>query len=147
MQISCDEALCHINSIEFRPIIARLIKKQKWSESQALKAIVLYKRFLLLTKKHKDLHIIPSLEIDEVWHEHILLTKQYHYDCQNIFGSYFHHDPEDANAPINIDVDLAFEKTQKLYYEEYGEPLDTIMPLSLLPRIAFIFNKIIKKIA
>jgi hypothetical protein len=71
----------------------------------------------------KDPFLPPSLEIDFIWHAHILDTKKYSEDSVRIFGHYLHHDPyfglngkEDENLLIR-----SFGLTQQLYYEEFGE--------------------------
>ena len=35
----------------------------------------------------------PTKLMDTIWHHHILDTKNYHNDCNNIFGFYLHHKP------------------------------------------------------
>lgn len=51
-----------------------------------------YRGFLFINWKYSEEKHIPSMGIDEFWHAHILHTRDYMRDCQEIFGYYFHHD-------------------------------------------------------
>lgn len=94
----------------------------KWHRAEALHCMQLYKNFLLLQKKHFPEFLVPSREIDEFWHNHILYTQQYHADCAAIFGHYLHHQPasptEDMQQLVND-----YLKTKQYYFAEFGEEL------------------------
>eukprot|EP01116_Phalansterium_solitarium_P017493 TRINITY_DN431_c0_g1_i1.p1 TRINITY_DN431_c0_g1~~TRINITY_DN431_c0_g1_i1.p1 ORF type:complete len:232 (+),score=15.46 TRINITY_DN431_c0_g1_i1:172-867(+) len=34
----------------------------------------------------------PDVEVDKIWHKHILQTRKYAEDCQLVFGEFLHHD-------------------------------------------------------
>lgn len=36
---------------------------------------------------------MPSVAVDELWHEFIIFTRDYHDFCNNVYGAYLHHDP------------------------------------------------------
>ncbi len=93
----------------------------RWIEGEAKHCEYLYKNFLLLSKMHAGESLVPTRQIDEFWHNHILYTKQYTQDCFMIFGHYFHHAPaaEDDGALL---VDQ-FLKTKQYYREAFGEEL------------------------
>jgi hypothetical protein len=38
-------------------------------------------------------------EVDNMWHNFILYTKDYHEFCQRFFGEYLHHQPDVAEGP------------------------------------------------
>ncbi len=64
--------------------------------------------------------------MDKMWHYHILDTRAYCRDCDNVFGGYFHHFPyfgmrseEDASNLVN-----AFEQTKAHYADAFGEQMD-----------------------
>lgn len=72
----------------------RLVTKLKWSEERADKAIPEYLRFLhLLSVSKNGVSMAPSMEVDEVWHAHILHTALYAKHCQEIAGRFIHHSP------------------------------------------------------
>ncbi len=69
-----------------------------------------------------------------VWHAHILHTEEYAEFCQNVFGFFLHHHPHQGkdNQLTDTDIAKAFEQeTQKLYYLEFGEYIEAVVPLSL----------------
>lgn len=123
-------AIDYINNMDMSKIEEKLQKKDplvsvEWSEQEVCQAIRYYKNFLILNVKYGDQKKIipPSLEMDEIWHHHILDTRKYITDCNNIFGYYFHHYPyfgtrgeDDKKA-----LDLTFNITQELHLEEFGE--------------------------
>ena len=127
---SLTDAKAYIDAIDFSQIIDKMIMKDKWKKEEAIKACELYKRFLYLKKKHENTNdaLPPSEDIDEFWHNHILDTKKYKVDCDRIFGSYLHHYPYlgiDDKTDMN-DLQIFFEKTQKLYFEEFGDYIYTV---------------------
>ena len=62
-------------------------------------------------------------EIDNMWHNFILYTRDYTDFCMNVFGEYFHHEPDIAETnPQSIDEfteDL--EKFLFYTYDQLGE--------------------------
>ena len=94
----------------------------RWTKEDAGKCCQLYKNFLLLQKKHLPLPLVPTREIDEYWHNHILHTKNYVEDCEHIFGHYLHHQPKTpADASDTLIAD--FLQTKALYLAEFGVSL------------------------
>lgn len=71
-----------------------------WSMKKIKRAISYYRGFLFLCWKYPDESNVPNKEIDEVWHNHILFTKKYVRDCDDIFGRYVHHNPDFGLPPI-----------------------------------------------
>ncbi|MBV9575511.1 MAG: hypothetical protein JO149_02680 [Gammaproteobacteria bacterium] len=98
----------------------------RWTQADALHCLQLYKNFLFLQKKHLPLPLVPTREIDEFWHNHILYTRNYFHDCEQIFGHYLHHQPA---SPMEDKEKLAqdFLRTKALYCEEFKEPLTVML--------------------
>lgn len=120
------EAKAYIDSIDFSKIIYKLVNYHGWLENDAIQTCSQYRRFLFLNKKFNDKHgqLPPSEDIDEFWHSHILDTQAYVKDCQAIYGKYMHHYPYfgiGVDGTNEDDLNNAFEITQKLYLQEYGE--------------------------
>lgn len=65
------------------------------------------------------------LEVDEIWHHHILATRQYMKDCLGIFGYYFHHYPcfGTRSQGDKSNLGTAFEVTQRLHEIEFGSKM------------------------
>ncbi|MBM3205024.1 hypothetical protein FJZ48_03545 [Candidatus Uhrbacteria bacterium] len=121
-----EEIEAALNSLDLSRIRFKLVHPGEgydWSEEKAVRVERYYKRFLFLTVT-SDEPIVPTEEIDTFWHAHILDTRKYHTDCQQVFGFYLHHFPyfglrgeQDA-----ANLAYAFARTKCLYQERYGEP-------------------------
>ncbi|MEO8065562.1 MAG: hypothetical protein ABI643_01755 [Candidatus Doudnabacteria bacterium] len=115
-------------NLDLEPIKVKLMDAEEgpgWSLKMCDSVEVLYKRFLLLNATHP--HIVPTREIDQFWHMHILDTYKYTQDCEDLFGHYLHHFPYFGmrGASDASDLKLAFANTLALYAAKYGEPLET----------------------
>jgi len=93
------------------------ISEQEWD-----KAEVEYRRFLTLKQIYPGVSLVPSKQVDQVWHAHILDTRAYREDCSKLFGRFIDHYPyfgiygeEDCQALQN-----AFEVTVSLYEGHFG---------------------------
>lgn len=124
-----------IDTVDLNSTINRLTTVHHWKEAWALKAVEQYRHYLFLKIKYGKTHALPpSLDIDEVWHAHILHTEEYTEFCQQAFGFFLHHHPHHGknNELTDADIAKAFEEeTQKLYYLEFGEYIEAVMPLPL----------------
>lgn len=62
-------------------------------------------------------------EIDEMWHEFILFTKDYTHFCQHYFGEYLHHLPNIFdNLPVSREEETAeIKKLLPYIYDHFGE--------------------------
>lgn len=82
-----------IKALDLEPIKFKLVREMGWSLERADRVESLYKGYLLLVATYPDEVHVPTEEIDEMWHAHILDTYKYMADCKNIFGYYLHHFP------------------------------------------------------
>ncbi len=122
-----------ISGLDFEPIIVKLIDKKEgkgWSVEKAKEEVDRYKKFLFLNAKYPNRRIVPTLDVDAVWHAHILDTMKYAEDCERMFGCFFHHFPyfgmrgdEDAKA-----LGFAFSETKHFYHLEFGESFGSESP-------------------
>lgn len=123
---SLDQARAYLDALDLRYIIRVMCSSQyplpRWTEADAQHCAQLYKNFLWLNKKYLPQPLVPTREIDEFWHNHILYTKQYMHDCQAIFGFYFHHAPSSPDENPEILVDN-FVTTRRLYLAEFNQAL------------------------
>ncbi len=53
-----------------------------------------YKEYLQKCKDNRGAELVPGPEVDMMWHEHILHTKQYAKFCKDYFGYFLHHTPK-----------------------------------------------------
>jgi hypothetical protein len=124
--ISLEEARHYIDALDLRYIVDAMCDSQyplpRWTLSDAIHCSQLYKNFLYLFKKHLPIQLVPTKEVDEFWHNHILYTKNYHRDCMQIFGHYLHHEPANPNENSD-DLINDFVITKQLYLAEFNQPL------------------------
>ena len=114
-----------INNLDLSMIADAMARRLKWLPSEVNETCRYYKNFLFLKYKYPKEMIVPSTDVDEVWHNHILDTKKYKVDCKNIFGKYLDHYPYfgmDAHS-TREDLSNAFKRTQELHIQEFNYPI------------------------
>lgn len=134
-----DQSREKIDSLSLNYIKQKFIHRDGWLEMEADAAVEQYKNFLWLHLKYPDAVLSPSLDIDLVWHEHILSTKFYLKDCEEIYGYFLHHAPQDVGEPLNEE---AFALMKSLYKKETGKDLLPVRPNTWLRR--FIKKLVVK---
>ncbi|MEO0469018.1 MAG: glycine-rich domain-containing protein-like [Bacteroidota bacterium] len=113
--------------MDLAPVKRRMMHQPSgsWSFQQAEQVEPIYKAFLSLAHKYKGKkRIIPTEEIDAMWHCHILHTQKYHQDCLQAFGEMIHHYPGDEEIMTEAEQQQSFSQTQRLFKEEFGINLD-----------------------
>jgi len=95
----------------------------RWTRRQAFLAIDRYKAFLFVSYLYPEVLLVPTQEIDRVWHCHILHTRKYRQDCEMLFGYFIDHEPESESCDESSseDLDAVFAQTQALLalFEQY----------------------------
>jgi hypothetical protein len=85
-------------------VISRLVESEPYnrmSREEILVRVTEFKKFMaLLVINHKKNRRVEMLskEVDEIWHTHILFTKEYQDFCKMLVGEYVHHAP---NVPVD----------------------------------------------
>jgi hypothetical protein len=101
-----------LNKLDLHPVAKKLIfcdNATGRTLQQTEYAISLYKMFLCLHFLFPDIELVPTKEIDEVWHTHILLnTYKYIQDCQDLYGYIFHH-----YSPVNETLEFKYQHYKK----------------------------------
>jgi hypothetical protein len=70
----------------------------------------------------KGFYLTSELElIDQIWHQFILMTQDYHDFCESIFGRYLHHQPEIHNQTSSIEK-FDLDAQIKLIETTFGFP-------------------------
>lgn len=85
-----------------------------WNETKLNQAESGYRCFLALCKTEPKKKVRPTKTVDEVWHSHILFTRQYHEDCKAYFGYYLHHRPLASDSPMEGEDMNAMLKARQL---------------------------------
>lgn len=79
----------------------RLAQKHGWSPTQIRLALQEYRRFVFLAGVSGH-EVTPSADVDAVWHEHLLFTRDYWGAfCTQVLGAALHHEPgtRDEDVP------------------------------------------------
>jgi hypothetical protein len=109
-----------IKNLDLERIVKKAQTKNQWSNDKAAHAEKRYRNFLLLFSTLEDgVPIIPTQDIDTVWHEHILDTHAYMDDCHAVFGYYLHHVPFFGQEEPDRVADLS--NTEQAYEKMFGE--------------------------
>lgn len=108
-----------LKALNLSPIAAYLMNPQNgygWCRRKALPAIGRYKTFLFVCYLYPQVRLVPTQEIDCVWHAHLLHTRLYRQDCQWLFGYFIDHEPNSAfgGEAERQNRDAAFIQTQSL---------------------------------
>ena len=115
-------ALERAAGLDFSMLKRKLGEEKGWSPGHQNEVEDLYCRFLALNVVYRDQKICPTGPIDEFWHAHILDTRAYERDCQNLFGEYLHHFPYfGMRGPADrADLETAFEQSRVLFIRHFG---------------------------
>ncbi|MEO0645989.1 MAG: glycine-rich domain-containing protein-like [Cyanobacteria bacterium J06650_10] len=118
--------LAKLSATDFGPIAFKLMNPEEgepWSLTRATQAIEQYRRFLFLSKHYPNHRIVPSREVDQVWHMHILDTAKYREDCDTLFGKFMDHWPYFGmkDAAEREELNEAFSDTQTLMEAHFGK--------------------------
>ncbi len=126
----------YIEQLDFSKMINKLINQSipnpynsyQWERVALEQAVNRYKKYLFILVKYKNDYdmLPPTLEIDEIWHHHILDTQKYMDDCQFLYGQYLHHYPyfglEEQGTNYKV-IYEALQRTRKLFFLEFNEEL------------------------
>lgn len=74
-------------------VMRRVAQETKWDKAQLVLAESEYREFLSICKAEPDASPSPTRNADQVWHAHILFTREYMRDMNGYFGKYLHHSP------------------------------------------------------
>lgn len=110
-----------LKTLDWGPIAFQLHRHGR-NYQQVQQAIAQYLMFLVLIYLHPNIKIVPTQEIDVVWHYHILDTTKYESDCQQLFGRFLHHFPYFGlrGELDRQNLDAAFAQTSALFQQYFG---------------------------
>lgn len=111
-----------IVSLDLILIERKVMKDHNWSPARAADAVEGYRQFLVLMLEFPGRSLVPSEDIDKVWHQHIEWTERYEQDCHRIFGRLQHHYPCFEMGPERaVRQRSNREATIALFKERFGE--------------------------
>jgi hypothetical protein len=90
-----------LESFEAPYLEEKLLAEGVFASSAAFdRAFVEFKKFVALRSFFGRGLGMASEAVDEVWHQLILFTQQYHEFCDRFLGEYFHHSPKTSLTPL-----------------------------------------------
>lgn len=104
------------------PLIKRLMERHLWSYHEAKRGTWRYLMFLFLVTQYPCQTLVPTQEIDVIWHEAMSITAQYRTMCQELCGGIIEH-VEESEVQQNSeaeDLDHAFTQTKLLAELDFG---------------------------
>ena len=115
-------ALERVASLDFSMLKRKLGEEKGWSLEYQSEVEDLYRRFLALNITYRDQKICPTGPIDDFWHAHILDTRAYESDCQDLFGEYLHHFPYfGMRGPTDrANLETTFDQSRALFIRHFG---------------------------
>ena len=96
-QVTTGERLRRAGELDLDPIVYKLMHpdpgEPPLSLAEADQAVALYRCFLKLCLLCPGSAIVPTRQLDQVWHTHMLDTAKYRADCDHVFGRFMDHFP------------------------------------------------------
>ena len=125
-ELTTAERLHRADELDLEPIVYKLTHpdtgEQALSLAEADQAVALYRCFLKLCLLCPGAAIVPTRQLDHVWHTHMLDTAKYRADCDQLFGRFLDHFPY---AGLRGEADRRvwrddFAATRRLFREHFG---------------------------
>jgi len=115
-------AMERVAALDFSMLRMKLVQEHGWTEEVCDEVEHLYRLFLALNLRYPGQKICPTGPIDEFWHAHILDTRAYAADCQQLFGEYLHHYPYfGMRGPDDrADLEATFASSRELFIRHFG---------------------------
>lgn len=115
-----------IDNLDLEPIVYKLMHPEPGQTVMALASadqmVSDYRCFLKLCAWYPGEPIVPTKDIDEVWHSHILDTGKYAADSDAVFGHFVHHFPYfGLRGPADeANWQAAYARTRELFQHHFG---------------------------
>jgi len=84
-------------------------------------AVARYRKFLLLKLRHRDALLVPTYDIDLVWHTHQLHPLVYKHDTARLMGRMLNHDDNLNDRDPDSPLLSAYVRTKQLWRQAYRE--------------------------
>ncbi len=129
--VTTEDRLNRIDVLDLEPIVYKLLHPEPGERAMSLvsadASVALYRCFLKLCVLHPGATIVPTRELDQVWHAHMLDTARYRADCDHVPGGFMDHFPY---AGLRGEADRRawredFAQTRRLFRERFGIEIGT----------------------
>ena len=81
-----------------------------------------YRMFLMLKKLNREVFVVPTYDIDLIWHTHQLHPRSYIKDCLEIFSRILPHDDDVGERASGSELTKSYTFTKELWHKHYGIP-------------------------
>jgi len=120
LQAKARDAMEIFKKFELENVVKRVMKENpNWTQERANVAVEEYRKWLVLCSITPDLRLgMCSTDVDEIWHAHILFTREYMKLCNAIAGRYIHHQPtsDEEKASGDNSTSLLTKKVLKCVF-------------------------------
>jgi hypothetical protein len=111
--------LATLHHYDLGPVRSRLLRKELLTPALVDLMIFEFRRYLGLRLVQGRSVPMLSRAVDEVWHTTLLFTRLYADLCEQVFGSFLHHDPATEPWP---DLEERWSDFCASYDRLYGPP-------------------------
>jgi hypothetical protein len=117
-----DAAIRRTARLDFGMLKKKLIEERGWTAEFADEVEDLYRKFLALNARYPGRKVCPTGPIDDFWHAHILDTRAYAADCDQVLGRFLHHFPYfGMRGPADrADLEQTFQESMELFIIHFG---------------------------
>ncbi|RYG61273.1 MAG: glycine-rich domain-containing protein-like [Alphaproteobacteria bacterium] len=101
-------------------------KHPDWSDARRVQAELGYREFLFLRGMYggtDGVRLVPHVDVDEVWHSHLLHTENYMQMCAEVLGAFMHHRPSPHGKPTKRDREDYNDTCERLRHH-FGDARD-----------------------
>ena len=103
-----------------------MIGQVRWKQYGEPKFIQLaverYRMMLTLKKTYPKLFVVPTYDMDIIWHTHLGFTRAYEKDCERIVGWILTHDDTVNDRSEGSKLNTCSDHTVRLWSKEYATP-------------------------
>lgn len=105
---------------------ARVKLRMGWSEELADEAVQEYRKFIALVTLDPGKSYGMVEAVDEVWHQHLLNTRDYLEMCNAVMGGVIHHEQQPLDTALGPDYGRLREQTLRDLARKFVGPLSRL---------------------
>lgn len=105
-----EKRVASIHGLDLSMVVSDLIRSGV-DAATAIRAVSLYRDFLVTIADHPTDIIVPTKLVDKAWHAHMCRPKKYYQDCMRAFGEIIDHTP---GVTGTVEYEAAYSATRAL---------------------------------